>query len=109
MKRLAASAVLLTLALTAGSASAFDSRSQEIALKGVDFSDRAAVERLYHQLRVTAKRVCRDPVPNAFGMYRDAECATRALDKAVAAIDRPQLRLVHSGGAAPVQVARNER
>jgi len=107
MKRALASVVLLAAALSAGSASA--DMSKEVSLKGVDFNDRVAVERLYQRLKLTARRVCRDPLPGPFDIYADGECTRTALDKAVAAVDRPQLQLVHSGAPARVQMARRSR
>ena len=106
MKRSVTCLVLLGALLTAGAAAADSStRSREVPLKGVDFNDRAQVERLYFRLKTTAREVCRDPGWPPGSAPRDADCAARSLDAAVARLNRPMLRLVHSGAPEPLQVA----
>ena len=112
MMRTVASVALLAALLSAGAASAADldsataTRSREVSLKGVDFNDRAQVENLYRRLKVTARNVCSDARPSTVAMQnRDRQCARDALDNAVAKLDRPQLRLVHTGQPAAIQVA----
>lgn len=107
MKRTFAAVLMLSAALSAGAASAQSSLSREVSIRGVDFDDAAQVERLYQRLKRAARNVCADPgwIPNNERAVQSA-CASAALDQAVDSLDRPQLRLVHDGSPAAIQVAR---
>jgi UrcA family protein len=107
MNRTIASILMLSVVLSAGAASAQSDRSREIAVAGVDFNDQAQVGRLYQRLKHAARDVCAEPgrSTNAARAEQSA-CAAAAFDKAVASLDRPQLRLAHDGAPALVQMAR---
>lgn len=95
--------IVLTLGLalaagiaTATAASAAPAQSVRISYADLNLTHAAGVAALYSRLRHAASAVCNpsDTIDSRAAIsYRD--CAARALDEAVAAVNEPKLTAVH--------------
>ena len=95
IRSLLCAAVLIPAALGAVAASAHDSEAPQLPLSyaSVDFNDAGQVNRLYDEIKFTAREVCDSGAPvSAVGVRAaDRACAATAVAQAVRDINRSQL------------------
>jgi UrcA family protein len=86
-----ASLAILAFGAVAGQAFAEDAPTAVVKISNVNFSDTAAVDRFYVQLKRTAEQVCDSNSANPRIAQLDQLCVRRALSNAVRTVDRPTL------------------
>ena len=95
-KTLLAAAAAIALGGFAGQAFAADAgATQSIAVAGVNFSDRAAVQDFYAKLTRIASAACDSYSANSRVTAQDRLCTDRAVAKAVETLNRPVLTAMH--------------
>ncbi len=98
MKRIVASAAVCA-ALALGSQAAAEeqvTRSTSVALAGVDFNDSAQVDKLYRQLKTSARKMCRGDTRSLSARADEGACRAAALDAAVKKAGREPLASRHT-------------
>ena len=94
-----AASLMMVTAAFAGEAGA--ARSARVGYADLNLASDTGVDRLYARLRKASNEVCGTAAFNRVGAGPDHDCATKALDDAVKAVDNDKLTLLH-GGAVPV-------
>jgi UrcA family protein len=93
-----------TVAVAAEDASVI-TRHERVSFVSDDAETLDGAKKTYEQLRRAARRVCSSPLRSPIKDRVDLDCAREALDRAVADIAIPQVSALHTGQAAPVQLA----
>ena len=98
MKRIVASAaVCAALALgTQAAAEEHVSRSTTVAIAGVDFADATQVDKLYRQMKTSARKMCRGDARTLSARADESACRSAALDAAVKKAGREPLASRHT-------------
>ena len=100
----AVGAFFLTATLPAAAADGvFIDNSIEVRYGDLDLDSAAGIERLYSRLKTAAEKVCDTgykPQP-LYLSYGWRSCVTAALERGIAAVDRPALTAYHASKANP--------
>jgi UrcA family protein len=91
------------VALNASPAVAGDqivTRSQVVRFADLNLATDEGAQTLYKRIKLAASQVC-DGADSRFGYSEYRKCMTRAVDDAVAKVNRPTLQLVHESRKAP--------
>jgi UrcA family protein len=103
---LAAGLASLTVAAAAFAADVTEVRSTRVGYADLNLRNDAGVTYLYARLRNAASRVCEY---SSVRVLAAQDCATKALDEAVATVDNDKLTTLHQRSAGVRQVAANTR
>lgn len=98
MKRTIASITVCAALALASQAGAEErvSRSTSVPVAGVDFSDAAQVDKLYGQLKTSARKMCRGETRYLSSRADEGACRSAALDAAVKKVAREPLASRHT-------------
>lgn len=75
-------------------------KSQVVRFSDLNLATDAGAETLYKRIRAAARQVC-DGADERFGYSEYRKCFNKAVDDAVAKVDRQTLHLVHQGHKPP--------
>ena len=93
------SAFVLTMnALPASAAETIVTKSQVVRFGDLNLASDAGAQTLYGRINLAARRVCAGANDDRFGNRDYRACMKKAVDDAVAQVDRPTLYAVHQSG-----------
>ena len=94
-----ASAFVLTMSsLPAAASDAMATKSQVVRFGDLNLANDEGARTLYGRITLAARRVCAGADEGLFGKSEYRKCIKKAVDDAVAQVDRPTLYVVHQSG-----------
>src|SRR5688572_3677803 len=75
-------------------------KSQVVSFTDLNLATDEGAQTLYKRIKLAASQVC-DGADERFGYSEYRKCMTKAVDDAVAKVNRPTLQLVHESRKAP--------
>jgi UrcA family protein len=95
------SAFSLTVnALPAAAADEIVTRSQVVRFGDLNLMSDDGAKTLYQRIKLAARQVC-DGADDHFGNYEYRKCINKAVDEAVAKVNRPTLHALHQSRRSP--------
>ncbi len=94
-----ASAFVLTMSsLPAAAADSIVTKSQVVRFGDLNLGSDEGARTLYGRITLAARRVCSEADDSRLGNSDYRKCVKKAVDDAVAQVDRPALYVVHQSG-----------
>ena len=96
---LGSAAALAMLPAMAGSTSEANVKSLDVSIAGYDLNDPAHAQIVYYKIQKAAKRVCRNSLARETLREKidERDCRKDAIERAVTALNAPELTLVMTG------------